>query len=87
MSVLFLEGREKVSASCGIQHCDFFGRELLIGDHVAFIDPRYHEFRHGEILKLNEKQATICGLDIIRSYHKKRSEYDEWRKGNLSEVL
>lgn len=30
---------------------------------------------------------VFCGLDIIRSYYKKRSEYDEWRKGNLSEVL
>lgn len=30
---------------------------------------------------------VFCGLDIIRSYHKKRSEYDELRKGNLSEVL
>lgn len=57
-----------MSASCGRQHCDFFGRELLVGDHVAFIDQRYQEFRHGEILKLNEKQATIRDLDYNGSF-------------------
>ncbi len=30
---------------------------------------------------------VFCGLDIIRRYNKKRSEYNEWRKGNLPEVL
>jgi len=52
-----------MSESCGKQHCDFFGRELLVGDRMAFIDQRYQEFRHGEVLKLNEKQATIRDLD------------------------
>lgn len=28
---------------------------------------------------------VYCGLNIIRKYLKKRSEYDEWRKGNLPE--
>lgn len=28
---------------------------------------------------------VYCGLSIIREYLKKRSEYDEWRKGNLPE--
>ena len=28
---------------------------------------------------------VYCGLSIIRKYLKKRSEYDEWRKGNLPE--
>lgn len=28
---------------------------------------------------------VYCGLSIICKYLKKRSEYDEWRKGNLSE--
>lgn len=28
---------------------------------------------------------VCCGLSIIREYWKKRSEYDEWRKGNLPE--
>lgn len=28
---------------------------------------------------------VYCGLDIIRKYLKKRSEYDEWRKGDLPE--
>lgn len=28
---------------------------------------------------------VYCGLSIIRKYWKKRSEYDEWRKGNLPE--
>lgn len=28
---------------------------------------------------------VYCGLSIIREYYKKRSEYDEWRRGNLPE--
>ena len=28
---------------------------------------------------------VCCGLSIIRKYLKKRSEFDEWRKGNLPE--
>ena len=40
-------------------HCDFFGRELEVGDCVAYIDTKYQELRYGEILKLSEKQATI----------------------------
>lgn len=28
---------------------------------------------------------VYCGLSIIRNYLKKRSEFDEWRKGNLPE--
>lgn len=28
---------------------------------------------------------VYCGLSIVRKYLKKRSEYDEWRKGNLPE--
>ena len=28
---------------------------------------------------------VYCGLSIIRKYLRKRSEYDEWRKGNLPE--
>lgn len=44
-------------------HCDFFGRELEVGDRVAYIDAKYQELRHGEILKLNEKQATVRDLD------------------------
>lgn len=28
---------------------------------------------------------VYCGLSIICKYLKKRSEYDEWRKGNLPE--
>lgn len=28
---------------------------------------------------------VYCGLSIILKYLKKRSEYDEWRKGNLPE--
>lgn len=28
---------------------------------------------------------VYCGLSIIYKYWKKRSEYDEWRKGNLPE--
>lgn len=28
---------------------------------------------------------VYCGLKIIRDYLEKRSEYDEWRKGNLPE--
>ncbi len=47
----------------GEQYCDFFGRELMVGNRVAFIDQRYQELWHGEILKLNEKQATIRDLD------------------------
>lgn len=30
---------------------------------------------------------VYCGLSIICKYLKKRSEYDEWRKGNLPEGL
>ena len=29
--------------------------------------------------------VVYCRLSIIRKYLKKRSEYDEWRKGNLPE--
>ncbi len=43
-------------------HCDFFGRELKVGDRVAYIDTKYQELRYGEILKLSEKQATIRAL-------------------------
>ena len=46
-----------------MKHCDFFGRELMVGDRVAYIDCKYQELRNGEILKLNEKQATIRNLD------------------------
>lgn len=42
-----------------MKHYDFFGRELMVGDRVAYIDSKYQELRNGEILKLNEKQATI----------------------------
>lgn len=46
-----------------MKHYDFFGRELMVGDRVAYIDSKYQELRNGEILKLNEKQATIRNLD------------------------
>lgn len=42
---------------------DFFGRQLGIGDRVAFVRNGYRELRHGEIVGLNEKQATIKDLD------------------------
>lgn len=46
-----------------MNHCDFFGRELFIGDRVVFILRDYCEFRHGEIVGLNNKRATIRDLD------------------------
>lgn len=46
-----------------MKHFDFFGQELVVGDRVAYIDRKYQELRNGEILKLNEKQATIRDLD------------------------
>lgn len=46
-----------------MEHCDFFGRELAVGDRVAYIDTKYHELRNGEILKLNNTMATIRALD------------------------
>ena len=46
-----------------MKHYDFFGRELMVGDRVAYIDSKYQELRNGEILKLNEKQVTIRNLD------------------------
>ena len=42
-----------------MKHYDFFGRELMVGDRVAYIDSKYQELRNGEILKLNEKQADL----------------------------
>ena len=42
-----------------MKHCDFFGRELVVGDRVAYIDSKYQELRNGEILKLNEKQRLF----------------------------
>lgn len=33
-----------------MKHCDFFGRELVVGDRVAYIDSKYQELRNGEIL-------------------------------------
>lgn len=44
-------------------YCDFFGRELAVGDRVAYIDTKYRELRNGEILKLNNTMATIRALD------------------------
>lgn len=46
-----------------MEYCDFFGRQLSIGDRVAFVRKGYRELRHGEIVALNEKQATIKDLD------------------------
>lgn len=46
-----------------MSHCDFFGRELAVGDRVAYLDTQYHELRNGEILKLNNTMATIRALD------------------------
>ena len=51
-----------------MKHYDFFGRELMVGDRVAYIDSKYQELRNGEILKLNEKQATPMGADLSKTY-------------------
>lgn len=50
-----------------MEHFDFFGRPLAVGDRVAFLDTKYKELHHGEILKLSEKQATIRNLDYTGS--------------------
>ena len=50
-----------------MEHFDFFGRPLADGDRVAFLDTKYKELHHGEILKLSEKQATIRNLDYTGS--------------------
>lgn len=50
-----------------MEHFDFFGRLLAVGDRVAFLDTKYKELHHGEILKLSEKQATIRNLDYTGS--------------------
>lgn len=42
---------------------DFLENELNVGDRVAFIDQHYRSLRHGKILKLNEKQATIQDVE------------------------
>lgn len=51
-----------------IKHFDFFGRQLAVGDRVAFLDTKYKELHHGEILKLSEKQATLRNLDYTGSH-------------------
>lgn len=38
---------------------DFWGQPLNIGDRVTYIDVHYQELRHGEIINLSDKQATI----------------------------
>lgn len=42
-----------------MKHYDFFGRELMVGDRVAYIDSKYQELRNGEILKLNESRQLF----------------------------
>lgn len=49
-------------------HRDFFGRELQIGDRVAFVATKYHELRQGEIVRLNEKMATIRDFEECGRY-------------------
>lgn len=44
-------------------HTDFFGREIAVGDHIAFILKDYREFRNGEVLELRNKIAIIKDLD------------------------
>lgn len=38
---------------------DFLGNELNVGDTVAFMQIGYRQLKRGEIVKLNEKKATI----------------------------
>lgn len=51
-----------------MEHFDFFGRSLMVGDQVAFLDTKYKKLYHGEVLKLNEKQATLRNLDYAGPY-------------------
>lgn len=46
-----------------MERFDFFGQPLAVGDRVAYIDRRYQELRHGEVVKLNEKTVTLNDLD------------------------
>ncbi len=52
-----------------MEYLDFFGRQLGIGDRVAFICNGYRELRHGEIVGLNMKQAVIKDLDYDGHEH------------------
>lgn len=38
---------------------DFWGQPLQVGDRVTYMERYYKSLRHGTIIKLGEKQATI----------------------------
>lgn len=45
-----------------IEHKDKLGRELVVGDAVAF--PHHNELYVGKIAKINPKMLTITSIDI-----------------------
>ena len=47
-----------------MKHYDFFGRELMVGDRVAYIDSKYQELRNGEILQLFAIWTTTAYSEI-----------------------